>query len=148
MKVILLKDVGGVGRRFEVKDVSDGFARNQLIPRGLAEPAAPGSIATLAARKERKNDEKRLGAELLAKNISALNGKTVTIVRKVNERGHLFAKIKPEEITRAIMENLRANIPESVIPVKYVDTAGTHTLVLVCDGVRAHFTLEVRPEGQ
>ena len=145
MKIILLKDTSGIGKKYDVKDVSDGFARNRLIPFGDAEMATPKALASILARKERVADTKRLERSLLEKNIASVHEKMVVLVRKANEKGHLFAKIKAEDIVDAIRENLRVEIPSSVIVLeKYIETIGTHHILLENGAVRAEIFLEVQ----
>jgi len=146
MKVILLKDTSGVGRRSDVVDVSDGFARNQLIPRGLAEPATPKSLAALEAKKERKEDERRLSHTLLQKNIKSLDGKTITLARNANEHGHLFAKIRPVDVVRAIAGEFKIEIPSSVLEIKEINELGTHPASLKDDGVFATLSVVVQAQ--
>jgi len=90
MKVILLKDVPNVGQRFEVKVVADGFALNFLIPQKNAEVATPASLKKVAVAKAAADAERKIQADLLAKNLKDLNGKTITLSGKVNDKGHLF----------------------------------------------------------
>ena len=147
MKVILLKDVAGVGRRDDVKEVSDGFARNQLIPRGDAEIATPKTLAALIARKERLVDTKLLEHSLLDKNIASVQGKAVVFVRNANEKGYLYAKIKPHDIAGAISEQFHVEIPPSVIVLsKYIETIGAHRALLKSDGVTAEIILDVHTQ--
>ena len=90
MKVIFKKDVGGVGQRGTVKDVSDGYALNFLIPQGLPEQATADKVAAYnkqTAETAKKSAEKN--AELAAK-LRALDGKRVVIKARANEKGHRF----------------------------------------------------------
>ena len=145
MQVILLKDVAGLGRRHDVKEVSDGFARNQLIPRGDATLATPKALSALLVRKESVADTKRLEHSLRDKNIASLKEKTIALSRKANEKGHLFAKIKAQDIADAVREQLRIEIPVSTIILeKQIGTTGTHHVLLKSDGVQAEITLQVQ----
>ena len=124
MKVILFQDIPSVGRKYDIKDVADGYARNFLMPRKLAVVATAKEIeqlkTTLAAREGNKN----LQEDLLLKNIAALDGETITLSAKANEKGHLFAKIDQEKIAEAIKEQKKLEIPlEHIIleaPIKEV----------------------------
>ena len=124
MKVILLQDIPSVGRKYDIKDVADGYARNFLMPRKLGVPATAKEIGqlktTLAAREGNKN----LQEDLLLKNIAALDGETVTLSAKANEKGHLFAKIDQEKIAEAIKQQKNFEIPIEYItleaPIKEV----------------------------
>ena len=102
MKVILIKDVAKVGREGEVVTVSDGYARNYLLSRGLATEAAGGALKqfeTLRATEERK------GAKLLAdaeKSQAALDGKTVQISAKTGAGDRLYGSITSGDIAAAL----------------------------------------------
>lgn len=101
MKVIFLKDVKGQGKKGEVKNVSDGYARNYLIPRGLAVEATEGNLKTLEAQK--RSEAKRKAQELAEAKALAekLEKTTVTIAAKAGEGGRLFGAVTSKQIAEA-----------------------------------------------
>lgn len=100
MKVILLKDVQKIGRKYDIKEVSSGYAQNLLIPKGLAIIATPQSIKMAETEKKKIEGERKVMDDLIAKNIKDLNDISIEIQAKANEKGHLFAGIhKPELVT-------------------------------------------------
>lgn len=104
MKVILLKDVKGKGKKGDVVKVSDGYARNMLLPRGLAKEATQGNLKNL---ENRKAEEKRLYEEELAaarKLAETLKKKTVILKTKAGEKGKLFGSITTQDIATALQE--------------------------------------------
>lgn len=110
MKVILLKDVKGTGKKGDVIDASDGHARNFLIPRKLAKAATDGSV------KEQKNikfkeDErkaKEVGeAKALAEKISGL---TVELKSKAGEGGRLFGSLSTKDVADALKKQHKISI--------------------------------------
>lgn len=115
MKILLLKDVPKVGRKYEVKEVADGFARNSLFPRKLAEPATRETEARITKLKQSAAQAGEVAQDLLVKNLEALDGKTVTIRAKANEKGHLFQGIHKGEILNAIKKELGLNIREEAL---------------------------------
>jgi len=115
MQVILLKDVAGVGRKHEVKNVAEGHARNLLIPGGLATPATAARVKELEAQCTRSVEGRKLQTDLLLKNIASLNGTTVIIEAKANEQGHLFKGIHREEIAAEIARRAHIEIPAEAI---------------------------------
>lgn len=129
MKVILLQDVGGVGKRYEVKEVSDGHALNLLIPRGLAEQATREKlaahekrIAEFAAQKEREHDE-------LKKAVQNLRGARIEMRVRATEKGGLFKTVGPKEIAHALKEQKGVTLPEDAIqPLEPVKTTGDHII--------------------
>jgi len=102
MKVIFLKDVKGQGKKGEVKTVSDGYARNYLIPRGLAVEATESNLKTLEAQK--RSEAKRKAQELAEAKALAekLEKTTVTIAAKAGEGGRLFGAVTSKQIAEAL----------------------------------------------
>lgn len=102
MVVILIKDVKGTGKAGEVVKVSDGYARNMLIPRGLAKEATEGNIRNLEKQKAiaaEKHEEQKAAAMEQAK---ALENVTVEIKSKGGETGKLFGSITSKDIAEAL----------------------------------------------
>ena len=98
MKIILLDDVAKVGRRGEVRDVSDGFARNFLIPKKLALSASAGNMKNLEHIKQQANakaDRVKDDAEALRQRIEAL---TLEERRQASEEGKLFGSVTSQDI--------------------------------------------------
>lgn len=102
MKVIFLKDVKGQGKKGEIKDVSEGYAQNFLMPRGLVRPATDGNVKTLenqtAAELKRKEKEKE-EAQALGKKLEEM---TVTLKAKAGEGGRLFGAITSKQVAEAL----------------------------------------------
>ncbi|MEJ0002207.1 MAG: 50S ribosomal protein L9 [bacterium] len=90
MKVIFLQDVPRVGRKYDVKEVNDGYAMNFLLPRKFAELATVKSIAALELRQKEIKVEREVRDDLLMKNLEAIKDKVVTLSEKADETGHLF----------------------------------------------------------
>ena len=111
MKIILLKDIPKVGRRFEVKDVSDGYAVNFLIPRALAEKATPQALNELQKKIKAAKTEEKIQEELLQKNFETLKNLQIKISRPGNETGHLFAGIHEGDVSKAIKEQAHISVP-------------------------------------
>ncbi len=102
MKVILLADVPGQGKRGDVINVADGYARNYLFPRGLACEASEGKLKEMSARKKALAErEKKLADEARAL-ARRLEGLTVTIRVKAGEGGKLFGSITGRDIADAL----------------------------------------------
>ncbi len=102
MQVVLLKDVKRLGKAGEVRNVADGYARNYLIPNGLATPASAGAVreaqehANMQARRAAREEEQ---ARSIAE---ALNGLTLNLKAKAGETGHLYGSITASDIVAAI----------------------------------------------
>ncbi len=127
MKVILLKDVPKVGRRYELKEVSDGFAANFLFPRGLAEKATPTGISELQKKMEAEKASTEVQEELLKKNFATLKTSSIELARPADEKGHLFAGVRTADISKVINEKLGMSVPEHMIILEHpLKTVGEH----------------------
>lgn len=102
MKVILLKDVKGTGKAGEIKEVSDGYARNCLIKKGLAEEATSVKINSLNIKNEAKNYHKQEEIKALKAQASSLNGEKVTVKIKCGENGKMFGSVTAKEIAEVL----------------------------------------------
>ena len=145
MKIILLKDVPKVGKRFEVKEISDGYALNLLVPKGLATPATAEALKRLDLEKAKTAGEEKVHQELLIKNLTALEGKTVILTEKSNEKGNLFAGVHKLEIIPAIEKQARVQIdPDHIILEKPIKEAGAHKITVRAAGKSITFTLDIK----
>lgn len=115
MKVIFLKDVPKLGKRDEVKDINDGYARNFLFPQQLAEMATPASLSKLQKKlsdKKAGNDAEDIRNKLC---IDAINGKDINIKAKANEKDALFKSINAKDIVSAVSSQLGTKINEEML---------------------------------
>src|SRR3990167_11056075 len=104
MKVILKENIKGLGRKYEVREVADGYANNFLIPKKLAEHASSEAIKKTEALKSASIAEEEIREKLTEKQVEMLKEVKIVLKRKANEKGHLFEKIHPEEISSALKE--------------------------------------------
>lgn len=102
MKVILLKDVKSVGKANEIVEVSDGYARNCLIKKGLAEEATAVKINSLNIKKNAENFHKQEEIKALRQEAAKLRGTTVNVSIKCGENGKVFGSITSKEIADSI----------------------------------------------
>lgn len=131
MKVILLKDVRGVGQPGEVKNVADGYARNFLFPQKLAEPATEGKVKEIEAKKLAHSAELEAKEEELTQKVLSLRGKQVVISARTTEKGGLFKALSAKDIAKAVKAEHSVEIPESAIEVpEHVKTVGEHHVLL------------------
>lgn len=144
MKIILLKDVAKVGRKYDVKDVSDGYASNMLIPRGLAKVATPDAIKKIEELKSNDLTAKKIQEELLLKNLEVIKNLIITLKGKVNDKGHLFAGITKEMIANELEKETKFKLdPESIKLSKPIKEVGEHLVKIEIGGKSAEFKFEV-----
>jgi len=147
MKIILLKDIQKVGRKYDIKNVSDGYALNMLIPRGLAQVATEQAVKNIESMKAKDSSQKQIQGELLLKNLDTIKNLTLTIKEKANDKGHLFAGVTKERLVEEIMKSVRLNIdPESIKLDKPIKEVGEHKLTVEAMGKKVEFSVIVERE--
>jgi large subunit ribosomal protein L9 len=122
MKVVLLQDVKDIGKKDQVVNVSDGYARNFLLPRKLAKEATAAAMSDVkakeSARAHHKREEVKAANELKAQ----LNGKEVTIKAKAGKEGKLFGAVTSKDVSAAIKAQLKIEIDKKKIVMKDIKT--------------------------
>ena len=111
MKIILIKDTKKVGRKYEVKDVADGFALNSLIPGKFAIPATASNLKIIETKKLGDLSISKNLSEAVLKAIEKLPEGKLIIEGKVNEKGHLFAGIHEEKIVEEFKKVTGSELP-------------------------------------
>ena len=147
MKIILLKDIAKVGKKYEMKNISDGYALNLLIPKGLAVAATADTVKRIELEKARDLGEQKLHQELLLKNLSELDGVTINMTEKSNEKGHLFAGVHKPEIIRAIEKQTRLQIDaEHILLDKPIKEVGLHEVTVKVGEKSIKFNLDIKAQ--
>ncbi len=146
MIVILLKDVKGTGKAGDVVKVSDGYARNMLIPRGMAQEATDGNRRSLEKQKEAqaaRRAAEKAAAEELAKKL----GETGVVIKtKSGEGGRLFGSITSKDICDALKEQHGITLDKKKIELDSpIKQAGEHT---VCAKLYHDVTARIRVDVQ
>ena len=130
MKVLLCEDIDKLGWLGDVVEVKTGYARNYLIPQGLATVANEASIRALAEEKARRAEQRRLEGKRLEEAVKAIEGAEAVIAAKANELGHLFGSVNE----RQIAANLRAqgfDVRDDVVYLpEHLKEVGTHAVTL------------------
>lgn len=117
VKVVLEQDVKALGKKGEVREVSDGYARNFLIPRGLASEATPARIRELEERAQRL-DQKRGRAEEKARQVlERIDGKVVLVKARVGEGGKIFGTVTAKEIAEAVRDQYGVELDRKKIDI-------------------------------
>jgi large subunit ribosomal protein L9 len=146
MKVILLKDVPNVGHKYEVKEVSDGYATNYLLARKLAEVATQGAVKSLELRRKQQAQQTKIDKDLLSKTLSALDGIAITISEKANEKGHLFSQVHKEEVIKALKDQKNIELePEMIDLDKPIKEVGEHKISVTIDKKSVEINLSILP---
>lgn len=145
MKVVLLADVKGHGKKGELCNVSDGYARNFLFPKKLAIEANAAAMNELKNREESNAHhlaEAKKAAEEIAKKI---NGKTVTITAKAGASGKLFGAVTAKEIAAEIKNTFSVDIDRRKMNVADIKQFGEYTAeIKLYNGVSATISVVVK----
>ena len=104
MRIILLQDVEDVGKKYEIKDVKDGYARNFLIPKGLAKLATKSALERIEKQKEIEKQKIEEELKEIQKLASSMDGLEVIIPVKIGEEQQLFEKINTQKISEKLKE--------------------------------------------
>ena len=142
MKVILLKDVPKLGQRGTIKNVSDGYALNMLLPRGMAEKATPEKMAALESKTAAAQDAKTAHEEALFGALAMLKGTPLEISVPANEQGHLYKQVSSEEIAQAFSTKTNTPLNAQAISIAApIKEAGEYDVTLTIGEKRASLSL-------
>ena len=145
MRVVLLQDVPKLGRKYELKNVADGYAVNMLIPRGLAVYGTEEAKKKADQQKLTEIAKEKIREDLLIKNIHSIEGVTIEMIGKANEKGHLFAGIHKEEIIAELKKQTRLEIyPEFLLLEKPIKEVGEHEVKVAVGDKKASFKVVVK----
>ena len=147
MKVFLREDIKGVGLSGEVVKVSEGYARNYLLPRKLAVEITPSNESFYSKRIRRVENRK----EIIATETSMLSEKikniVITLKRKIHDNDKLYASISPSEISEALAEQGIKVGKSQILMDKIIKTKGTHSVtVKLSSRLLPVLTVKVLPE--
>jgi len=145
VKLILTQDVEGVGDKNDVKDVVGGYARNFLIPNGMAKLATKGALKELEVTRridERKDTRKRGEAQRTAEKLRAL---TLRIPAKTGASGRLFGSVTTQEIAQRLQDETGIEVDRRKVALEApIRSIGTHTVsVTIFKGVTSDVAVEV-----
>lgn len=148
MKVILIKDVKGSGKAGTTLEVADGYARNFLLPKGLAIEATAKNINDLNGKKaaeQHRIDAAKATAEAAA---DKLNGKSVIVKAKAGQGGKLFGSVTANIICDLIKTQYGVDVDKKKLVLKNdIKTYGDHEVeIKMTQGVSAKITVKVVPE--
>jgi large subunit ribosomal protein L9 len=125
MKIVLLKDIHGLGKKYDTVTVADGFALNNLIPKKQAEFATDAVVLRYAKLKEAEGEHIKMKEEEVIKNLDSITSKVYEVNAKANEQGHLFAALHKEQIADIL--NIDSNF---IVMDKNIKEVGEHEVTL------------------
>ncbi len=144
MKVVLLQDVKGKGKKGELCNVSDGYARNFLFPKKLAIEADNAALNELKNREESAAHHKKEEIAAAKETAAKLDGKTVSITAKAGAGGKLFGSVTSKEIAAEIKAKLGIEIDRKKMNVADIKNFGDYTAeIKLYQGITAKITVNV-----
>ncbi len=130
MKVILLRDVAKIGRRFEIVEVPDGFALNKLIPKKDAEAATPTNLKRIQQQKARTSANKAESSAEIIAIVEKLNQNKLNITTETNDLGHLFKAVHAKDIVKSA-NDLGLGLSEEVVIINEpIKSVGEHQIYI------------------
>ena len=148
MKVILLQDIKNVGKKDEIINANDGYARNFLFPKNLALEASKDNLLKLQAKKDSAAHKKNLEIEEYKKQAEVINKLTLEIKVKAGENGKIFGGVNSKEISEELSKKHNMEIDKKKIILKEtIKNTGRFSVdVKFGDGVNAKLALNIIPE--
>lgn len=148
MQVILLKDVKGQGKAGQVVKVSDGYARNMLLPKKLAMEATPANMKVLEKQRAQIEAQRAIDKQVAEDIKAKVEAKTIKVVTKAGENGRLFGAITNKDIAEAIQKEFLIELDKKKIdldaPIK--QTGVTEVTLRLFPGVQAKCKVDVVTE--
>jgi large subunit ribosomal protein L9 len=144
MKVILRSDLSGVGKRGDIVEVSNGHARNYLLPKGLALVATDGAVSQATSMRRARDLRDAADRESAQTIASVLVAKTIVITSKAGAEGKLYGSVTTGDIAQAIHDQANISIDRRKLHVDPIKTLGTYSVsVKLHSDVQFPVTLEV-----
>ncbi|MCR5485725.1 MAG: 50S ribosomal protein L9 [Clostridiales bacterium] len=126
MKVVLRKDVKGLGKKDELVNVSDGYARNFLFPKGIAVEATAQALNEIKGKEAALQHKKAVELQNAQNAARALEGKTIKVSAKAGQSGKLFGSVTPKEVAETIKESYEIDIDKRKISMDDIKAFGTY----------------------
>lgn len=150
MKIIFLEEVRNVAKKFDVKDVSDGYARNFLFPNKLAEPATPSALKKLDALKAEHDKNEADLIKRLHEIAQKINGTKLEFMVKTDKTGAVFGSVNKESILKALREHELVRTERIDIDLKYpLKDIGEYVVPIdLKKGIAANLTVVIAKEKE
>lgn len=147
VKVILLKDVEKIGKKDEIKNVSNGYARNFLFPKKLANPATKKAVDELEKQKELEAKKAEEALKTTQEIVEKIDGQEIEVPAKLDEQGNLYGSVNEVEIGKILkLQGFNINKKQIKIP-QPIKEIGEHPVIILFDhGLEADIKIIVVEE--
>lgn len=148
MKVVLVEDVPGQGRAGEIREVSKGYAKNFLLPRGLALVATPGLTKEVESRLQKKRLEESIDREQLVELAQQIEGKEIRFRARIGAGDRLFGSITAADIAEELSKSIGSVVDKKKIDMeKPLRQTGSHEIAVKLAGdIRPQITVVIEDE--
>ncbi len=145
MRVILREDVQGLGKQGDIVTVADGFARNHLVPKGLAFRSTPGAEKQAERTRETRRLQDVRDMEIAQEMADRLSSATLAISARAGDEGKLFGSVTAADVARALSEQLNIDLDRKVIYLEHpIREVGEHKVPLgLHEEVQSEVSVEV-----
>ena len=149
VKLLLQESIKNVGRVGDVVEVSPGYARNYLLPKGLAVEPTKANLKKVEARRQEIEKQERERREQQERLLKKLEGKDVTLERKANDQGHLYGAVSATDIARQLQaDGFNVEAEDVLLPGK-LDQINTYTVkVRFADDLETDLKVYVAPDSE
>jgi len=149
MKVILLMDVAKIGRRFEIKEVPDGYALNKLIPKNMAQFATPENIKRIETTASKQKEHRAHDASVFTEVLEALKGILIPLEVEANAEGRMFQSLKAENVASAINAVLGNKVTAEQIQMHTpIKSLGEHQITIVSGQTKGEATISIKSKSK
>lgn len=147
MKIILLKDVPGIGRKNDIKEISDGYARNYLLPKKLAEQATEKTVKDAIKAQKIQAEKTAKEAAILKEITTRLGALEIKLPIKVNSEGVIFGSVNTHAITDKLKESGFDIKKEQIKLMSPIKTIGKHAVtILLKQGIEVKINVDIIKE--
>jgi len=147
MKVLMLKDVAGVGQKGQIKEMKDGYVLNFLIPNKLGVLADNATVKNFNINEQAKKDRDAIHEELIKKTLLEIKGKAIVVKAKASEKGKLFKSVHGDEVAKAFEAEYHVKIDGSWLSKNFsIKEVGESAVSIEKFGLKVEFIVKVEAE--
>jgi large subunit ribosomal protein L9 len=150
MKVVLLKDLPGKGKAGEIKEISKGYAKNFLLPRGLALIATPAVIKQVESRLEREKLEESIDREKLVELAQQIEGREIHLKARMGAGERLFGSITAADVAEELSRSIGSVIDKKKIDIEkpFRQTGSYEVAVKLASDIKPQITVVIEEEKE
>ena len=147
MKILMLKDVAGIGKKGQIKDIKEGHALNYIIPNKLGVSADAVTIKNFNIAEQAKKDREAIHEELIKKTLLEIKDKTLVVKAKASEKGKLFKSVHGDDVAKAFEAEYHVKMDDSWLPKNFsIKEVGESNISIEKFGLKVEFIVKIEAE--